>query len=260
MNIEYIQKEIIGLRQELKSHQLYQQMSTIEDIKIFTEDHVFAVWDFMSLLKSLQRDLTCVSIPWIPRKNGKLSQFINEIVIAEESDVDLSGESKSHFEMYLDAMSIMGSDTNKIKTFISKIIENNSVNDALAFAKAPEAVKRFVEFTFETIHSNDSHRVAAAFTFGREDLIPDMFIQIINQTHEKESFKDFLYYLNRHVELDGDSHGPLSLEMIIELCGEDRKKWDEVLATAKKALELRILLWNYIATNISEKKLVKQVL
>ena len=104
MNIEHIQKEITSLRQELKTHRLYEQLDTIDDIKIFTQDHVFAVWDFMSLLKALQIELTCVSIPWVPRKKGKLTQFINEIALAEESDVDLSGESKSHFEMYLDAM------------------------------------------------------------------------------------------------------------------------------------------------------------
>ena len=257
MNIQHIQKEITSLREELKSHRLYQQLQTVEDIKIFTKDHVFAVWDFMSLLKTLQRDLTCVSVPWVPRKKGKLTQFINEITLAEESDVDLSGESKSHFEMYLDAMRHMGSDTHKIEVFLSKIHQNSSIEEALDFAEVPEAVKNFVKVTFKTIYSNDTHKVAAAFTFGREDLIPDMFIEIIHQTHEQESFKDFLYYLNRHVELDGDSHGPLSLDMIVELCGDDQQKWSEVLVTAKVALEVRISLWDYIADNISKHKLEK---
>ena len=257
MNIQHIQKEITSLREELKSHRLYQQLQTVEDIKIFTQDHVFAVWDFMSLLKTLQRELTCVSIPWIPRKKGKLTQFINEITLAEESDVDLSGESKSHFEMYLDAMRHMGSETHKIEVFLSKIHQNSSIEEALDFAEVPEAVKNFVKVTFKTIYSNDTHKVAAAFTFGREDLIPDMFIEIIHQTHEQESFKDFLYYLNRHVELDGDSHGPLSLDMIVELCGDDQQKWSEVLVTAKEALDVRISLWDYIADNISKHKLEK---
>ena len=257
MNIEHIQKEITSLREELKSHRLYQQLQTIEDIKIFTQDHVFAVWDFMSLLKTLQRELTCVSVPWVPRKKGKLTQFINEITLAEESDVDLSGESKSHFEMYLDAMRHMGSETHKIEVFLSKIHQNSSIEEALDFAEVPEAVKNFVKVTFKTIYSNDAHKVAAAFTFGREDLIPDMFIEIIHQTHEQESFKDFLYYLNRHVELDGDSHGPISLDMIVELCGDDQQKWSEVLVTAKEALEVRISLWDYIADNISKHKLEK---
>tara|TARA_B100000768_G_C11274213_1_gene374978 strand:+ start:1787 stop:2560 length:774 start_codon:yes stop_codon:yes gene_type:complete len=257
MNIEHIQKEIESLRQELKSHRLYEQLETIEDIKIFTQDHVFAVWDFMSLLKALQIELTCVSIPWVPRKKGKLTQFINEIALAEESDVDLSGESKSHFEMYLDAMGRMGSDTQKIEIFMSKITQNMPVSEALDFAEVPDAVKSFVKVTFDTIYSNDAHKIASAFTFGREDLIPDMFIEIIQQTHEQESFKDFLYYLNRHVELDGDSHGPLSLEMIVELCGDDQQKWSEVLATAKASLEVRISLWDYIADTISNHKLEK---
>lgn len=257
MNIEHIQKEITSLRQELKTHRLYEQLDTIDDIKIFTQDHVFAVWDFMSLLKALQIELTCVSIPWVPRKKGKLTQFINEIALAEESDVDLSGESKSHFEMYLDAMKHMGSDTRKIEIFMSKITQNISVNEALDDAEVPDAVKNFVNLTFKTIYSNDAHKIAAAFTFGREDLIPDMFIEIIQQTHDQESFKDFLYYLNRHVELDGDSHGPLSLEMIVELCGEDQQKWSEVLETAKASLEVRISLWDYIADSISNHKLEK---
>ena len=257
MNIQHIQKEITSLREELKSHRLYQQLQTVEDIKIFTQDHVFAVWDFMSLLKTLQRELTCVSVPWVPRKKGKLTQFINEITLAEESDVDLSGESKSHFEMYLDAMRHMGSETHKIEVFLSKIHQNSSIEEALDFAEVPEAVKNFVKVTFKTIYSNDAHKVAAAFTFGREDLIPDMFIEIIHQTHEQESFKDFLYYLNRHVELDGDSHGPLSLDMIVELCGDDQQKWSEVLVTAKEALDVRISLWDYIADNISKHKLEK---
>jgi hypothetical protein len=254
MSIDFIQTEITPLREELKSHKIYKKLKTIDDIKIFTEDHVFAVWDFMSLLKFLQRELTCVSIPWIPKKNSKLTQFVNEITLAEESDVNLYGEPKSHFEMYLDAMQNFDADRGKIHSFLTHISQTNSVDQALEITEIPLAVKNFIKFTFDTIASNDAHKVAAAFTFGREDLIPDMFIQIINETDDKESYKDFLYYLNRHVELDGDSHGPLSLEMIKELCGDDDQKWDEVTATAKEALQVRIALWDYIATNISNNK------
>ena len=254
MNIEHIQKEIESLRQELKSHRLYEQLETIDDIKIFTQDHVFAVWDFMSLLKALQIELTCVSIPWVPRKKGKLTQFINEIALAEESDVDLSGESKSHFEMYLDAMGRMGSDTRKIEIFMSKITQNMTVSDALDFAEVPDAVKNFVKVTFETIYSNDAHKIASAFTFGREDLIPDMFIEIIKNlnTPTSSDLSDLIYYFERHIEVDSGEHGPMALEMVTQLCGNDPDKYEEAIVYSKKALELRILLWDGILDTLNK--------
>ena len=143
--IEKLKKTIEPLRQEIINHKVYSAIKDIEDLKVFMQYHVYAVWDFMSLLKALQIELTCVSIPWVPRKKGKLTQFINEIALAEESDVDLSGESKSHFEMYLDAMGRMGSDTRKIEIFMSKITQNMTVSDALDFAEVPDAVKNFVK-------------------------------------------------------------------------------------------------------------------
>ena len=253
-NIEHIEKELAGLRNELKNHSLYKKLHTIEDVQTFMSLHVFAVWDFMSLLKAIQMNLTCVSIPWIPAKNAELARFINEIVVAEESDHDAHGVIKSHFEMYLTAMNEVNADTSKMNEFMKMIQSNNTVAEALENLSVPKEVKEFLNFTFDTIKTNKTHLIASSFTFGREDVIPDMFISIIDKAtlENNKSYDSFNYYLKRHIELDGDEHGPLSLKMVTELCGDDAQKWKEVLETGKKALQLRINLWTGIERQITD--------
>ncbi|AUC74174.1 DUF3050 domain-containing protein [Olleya sp. Bg11-27] len=247
MTITTLEDKLKPLRHQLNTHKLYSVLNNLKDVSVFMEQHVYAVWDFMSLLKALQNQLTTTTLPWVPVANPATARFINEIVLGEESDINELGVAQSHFEMYLEAMDQIDADTNQIQLLVSNLQNGLSVTEALTKVKLNTETLKFVEFTFKVIDTKEAHKIAAAFTFGREDVIPDMFFQIINQSKtNSNSFSKLTYYLKRHIELDGDEHGPLSLKMIEELCGQDTTKWNDVLDVSKLALQHRITLWDGI--------------
>lgn len=256
MHIEKVETNLQEVRNQLTNHELYGQLESVEDIKTFMESHVYAVWDFMSLLKALQRHLTCVDLPWKPAADSSVVRFINEIVLEEESDRNELGEPKSHFEMYLDAMEEVGADTSKVLQALTNFSSLETISGDIENSDLNTAEKSFLKFTFEVINTQKPHIIAAAFTFGREEVIPDMFLNIIEKSGNKgsDSYPKLTYYLKRHIELDGDEHGPLALKMIKALCGSDDQKWDEVIHFSKIALEVRIALWNSIAASIMQNK------
>ncbi|WP_025027331.1 DUF3050 domain-containing protein [Caldalkalibacillus mannanilyticus] len=248
-------QKLTEVRDQLLSHEVYTQTNTPERIKLFMEYHVFAVWDFMNLLKRLQQSLTCLSLPWMPEKHAQYARFINEIVLGEETDEDGEGGYISHFELYLQAMKEVGANTKPIEGYLERLQQNMNPFDALKADDIPESVQQFVHHTLHTAYEGEIHEVAASFFFGREDIIPKMFSHLVQETErENKSAKKLNYYLHRHIELDGDEHGPLAEKLLQSLCAGEQEKIEQAEQVAIESLQKRIELWNGVLEEYSRRE------
>ncbi len=243
-----LQQALAAERAALVDHPLYASLTTLADVRTFMEHHVFAVWDFMSLLKTLQRALTCVEAPWTPRGHGLGRRLVNEIVLGEESDESSTGG----FELYRAAMLEVGADTSKIDALVDRIRDREPIGSALRDSNAPLPAREFVLATFATIRSRSITGIAAAFTLGREDIIPDMFVRLVDDLSRNPGVRLALLrdYLVRHIHIDSERHGPMSARLLESLCGEDERAWRETYQCACDALVARRKFWNAILARV----------
>jgi hypothetical protein len=244
------------MKAALLNHAVYREIDRLDPLHRFMEHHAFAVWDFMSLLKTLQRRLCCVELPWLPAADPTASRLVNEIVLAEESDDDGRGEFASHFELYHRAMIRSGANTTGIDGFLGELRRGRPVSAALESPCVPEAARRFVRQTFRIIDGGNLCAIASAFTFGREDLLPAVFQRIVDKLNlaTDGGLDDFRYYLARHIGLDGDEHGPMAQRLLRSVCGSDEFRWHAAEQAAVDCLDARLELWDGIYDVIRRSK------
>ncbi len=236
---------------QLRNHSIYSKLETISELRFFMERHVFAVFDFMCLAKSLQHKFAPAKGYWTPPSNPQMARFINEIILAEESDFLFGDPEKpmSHFEIYIEAMKEVGANTAPILSFLAKMKDNKY---DLSSSLIPLSCKRFIAETFSVIQRNQINEIAAYFCFGRERIIPDLFQAILEKSNIRKSTAPiFEFYLKRHIEIDGDEHGPIALKMIEDVCQDDPTVWFATTEAANRAILHRINFWNDISEELN---------
>ena len=240
------------IRQRMVEHPVFAAIRDIHSLRIFMEAHVFAVWDFMSLVKRLQRDLTCIEVPWLPPRDRQAAQLINQIVLGEETDVGPSGEPVSHLELYLGAMREIGADTAGFERFQTTLAQGARLSEAFDDAAVAPFIREFTGYTLQTAVSAPLLAVMASFFYGREDVIPRMFSNLLEKWRIRaDQAPMFVYYLKRHIEVDSDEHGPAAKAILAAATGDDPRRELEVQEAARQSIQARIRLWDGLLASLN---------
>jgi Protein of unknown function (DUF3050) len=233
-------------RQLLLKHPLHVAITSPERLRLFCERHVYCVWDFMSLLKSLQRELTSTDLVWVPPRYPHAARLINEIVLGEETDEIAPGRTSSHFSWYLDAMNELGADTTPIRAVVSAVAAGVSPWVALETEGVPDESRCFTAHTLRLLNLPIETRLAV-FLFAREDIIPGLFLPFVERLrHTGLCCETLIAYLKRHIHVDGETHGPMARQLLDELLTLNPAATRTAYAAAYDALAARHALWDRI--------------
>jgi len=243
---------IDATRQRMVEHPVFTAIRDINSLRVFMGAHVFAVWDFMSLVKRLQRDLTCIEVPWLPPRDRQAAQLINQIVLGEETDIGPTGEPVSHLELYLGAMREVGADTASFELFRTALENGATLAGAFDYAAVAPFIREFTGYTLQIASRAPLLSVMANFFYGREDVIPGMFSNLLEKWHiGADQAPMFVYYLKRHIEVDGDQHGPAAKAILSAATADDPQRGLEVRCAARQSIEARIRLWDGLLTTLN---------
>ena len=260
LETETLRQRLVAARMRMQQHPVFAAVRTLDDLRSFMAWHVFAVWDFMSLVKRLQRIHTGTALPWRPPADPRAARLINEIVLGEESDLGFGGGHLSHYELYLQAMAEVGADSTPVRRFLRALSPEVPALEALRRAGAPAPVQAFVASTLTTALHGRPEEVLGSFLHGREDVIPAMFSRLLAQWGLTEAQAPaFVFYLRRHIELDGDSHGPAAQALVDDAVRGDPAAERRLLAAGLAAVEQRIALWDALLRQLASSQAAAEV-
>lgn len=253
--IEELQAALEEPLTRVQRHPVYAAITTLDDLRVFMEHHVWAVWDFMNLVKAIQQRYTAMTIPWVPRGDATVRRFVNEIVLEEESDEHPAdgGRFCSHFELYVSSMAEVGADAAAVERFVGALGSGVGFPDALATSGCSPAVAHFLGTTWSAARSDDDE-LLAAFAYGRETVIPVMFDRILAEAGALDDAGLLRHYLVRHVQLDGDAHGDMAKYLLTVACGDDPLRWARAEMSARRCLEARARLWDAVGDLVGRRQ------
>ncbi len=249
--------ELDALRLRLDHHPVYGALRCLDDLRCFMQHHLYSVWDFMSLVKTLQAAIAPVRVPWVPVGDPAVRRFVNQLVLEEESDlagpVDDGAHFLSHFELYCAAMREVGADPQPGLAFIGRVVRDG-IAAAIDDPALPPPSRAFMRTTFNLIDLDRPHLAAAALALGREHIIPTMFRSFLRDMGIDAAHAPmFHFYLQRHIHLDEDLHAPLSSRLLDHLCGGDPERIAQARVAARTALTARLAFWDGVAEAIARR-------
>ena len=254
-----IETRIAPLRKRLRQHRIYESLKSLDDVRRFMEVHVFALWDFMHLVKCLHRAPSTAEATCPPKKRFKKSagvqSLVDEMVQNYANDLNERGERMATFRMYLDAMEQLGAETKCVASFLGDCGDCGDlragdlgpvVGPSLLSCRAPRGAADFTAYTCQVIDSSKDHKVAASLVFGRQSLIVDALLRALGEVERREGTRvdKFRFLLSKYKSLYANNWPALSYQVLVELCGYSDEKWKEAEEAAVGALKARIALWD----------------
>ena len=236
-------KLIEAKTQKLSHHEVYSKVTSRAQISCFMSYHIFAVWNFIKLLKSLQIKTSIALRSQALECSGETRDLIGKIVFAEESELYPYGQPTEYFAVYLGAISELEVNSNFLWTFLTSKHSLQSLKPG---------IQELVGYNLTLAETGTIGEIAAAFFCGREPVSYQLFTSIIKiLKQDGKECPNLINYTEKLNQENSRQVGTLVLKLLDYFCKDETDKVF-ALQAGLEALNLREQLWNYALAEITE--------
>ncbi|KOY51772.1 DUF3050 domain-containing protein [Polaribacter dokdonensis] len=256
LNIDFIIENLDSSSYQTCNLELYSSIENKKDVKSFMENHIFAIWDYMSLMRALENNLRDNSVPWFPSNNGKNLKILYKILDEEEYTIDASGSVKSYFEMYLEAMEEIGANTSDILNILSHSKTINLIDEALNLTGMNIESFYYTRFIYTIIKSQKPHLMAIVFALSKELVSKVLILEDFCRKDFSNKYDKTLFLINKLKAVNSKNYNSNAFKLASDFIGEDPQKLMEAKRAALNCVRYRDLHIEGIARSIQKQKAV----